>query len=83
MVGSEAYSKVDFHWDEATIDQAKATCDDLTILKCCCWDEIVTTFSFFLFCLGFLIFTLQCNSEGEVYVSGGLEYLLAAAPTPL
>lgn len=83
MVGSEAYSKVDFHWDEATIDQAKATCDDLTILKCCCWDEIVTSFSFFLFCLGFLIFTLQCNSEGEVYVSGGLEYLLAAAPTPL
>lgn len=52
MVGSEAYSKVDFHWDEATIDQAKATCEDLTILKRFCWDEIVTSFSFFSFLFG-------------------------------
>lgn len=52
MVGSEAYSKVDFHCDEATIDQAKATCEDLTILKRFCWDEIVTSFSFFSFLFG-------------------------------
>lgn len=56
MVGSEAYSKVDFHWDEATIDQAKATCEDLTILKRFCWDEIVTSFSFFSFLFGVFSF---------------------------
>lgn len=69
-----------YHWDETSIDQAKAAHEDLTILKCFRWDEIVTSFDFFFFFLVFN-FTLQCNSEGEVYVSGGLEYLLAAAGT--
>lgn len=59
MVGSEAYSKLDFHWDEATIDQAKATCEDLTILKRFCWDEIVTSFYFFLFSFLFGVFNFH------------------------